>query len=119
MILFTNVITKNLKSNKKCNKKSHKTNSHSKKSKQVHIVQDHNHFHSSINQVVRRDPSITVETKLGADRLEAPSTILHMSNSNTSNGHNFGSLGKSVEIVGIKFFFFSYLFFRTSYCCTF
>jgi hypothetical protein len=106
MILFTSIITKTLKSKKKSTYKSHKTNSHSKKLKQVHVVQDNNGFSSSINQVIRRNPTLSVETKFGAERLSQPSTILHMSNSNTSNGHNIGSFGKSVELVGMKFYLF-------------
>lgn len=109
MILMTNIITKNLKSRKekKAQHKSHKVNNKShKKAKQVRVVQDNNHWSSQINQVTRRNPTLEVVTKLGADRLEAPSTILHMQNSNTSNGLNFGSFGKSVELVGKIIFIF-------------
>ena len=73
----------------------------SKSKKQVNLVHDHNGFHSSINQVVRRNPTLTVETKLGAERLAQPEAMLHMSNSNTSNGLNLGSFGRSAELVGI------------------
>ena len=91
-----------------------------KSKKQVHVVNDHNGFHSEINQVIRRNPTLTVETKLGAERLAQPEQMLHMSNSNTSNGYNLGSFGKAAEIVGKKFFliFFIkifYLFLRTPY----
>jgi len=67
--------------------------------KQVHVVHDHNGFNSQINQVVRRNPTLHVETKLGAERLAAPEPMLHMSNSNTSNGYNLGSFGTKAEIV--------------------
>ena len=72
----------------------------SKLKKQAHLVQDHNGFHSSINQVVRRNPLITVDTKLGAERLAQPESTIHMSNSNTSNGYNLGSFGKTAELAG-------------------
>lgn len=97
-VLFTDVITKNLKSNKASSRKTKST----KKSKQLHLVKDHNGFHSSINQVTRRDPTVTVSTKIGSEKLAAPSTIIHMGNSNTSNGPNIGSFGPSAEIVGKK-----------------
>ena len=71
----------------------------SKSKKQVNMVHDQNHFHSTINQVVRRNPTLVVETKLGAERLAQPEAMLHMSNSNTSNGYNLGSFGKSAEMV--------------------
>ena len=70
-----------------------------KSKKQVNLVHDQNHFHSSINQVVRRNPTLTVETKLGAERLAQPEAMLHMSNSNTSNGYNLGSFGQRAELV--------------------
>jgi hypothetical protein len=98
-VLFTDVITKNLKSNKKASSKKTKS---TKKSKQLHLVKDHNGFHSSINQVTRRDPTVTVSTKIGAEKLPAPATIIHMGNSNTSNGPNIGTFGPSAEIVGKK-----------------
>merc|ERR1712032_1010043 len=72
---------KNLKSKFKKTQKSK-----SKKSKQVRLVQDHTKFKSGINQVTRRDPTVTVTTKIGSEKLAAPPTILHMHNSNTSNG---------------------------------
>ena len=87
-----------------------------KSKKQVNLVHDQNHFHSSINQVVRRNPTLTVETKLGAERLAQPEAMLHMSNSNTSNGYNLGSFGQRAELVGklnffIKIFIFFFIFF--------
>ena len=100
------IVTKNLKSKYK------KTHSKSKKSKQVRLVQDHSKFKSGINQVTRRDPTVTVTTKIGAEKLAAPPTILHMHNSNTSNGPNIGTFGPSAEIVGknfIHFFIFVFL----------
>jgi hypothetical protein len=71
-----------------------------KSKKQVHIVNDQNGFNSQINQVIRRNPTITVETKLGSESLALPEQIIHMSNSNTSNGYNLGSFGKTAELVG-------------------
>jgi hypothetical protein len=71
-----------------------------KSKKQVHLVQDHNGFHSEINHVIRRNPTLTVETRLGAERLALPEQNIHMSNSNTINGYNFGSFGKTAEISG-------------------
>ena len=103
VILFTNVITKNLKSKKKITSKKTKT-SKAKKSNQLHLVKDHNGFKSSLNQVTRRNPTVTVSTKIGSEKLAAPGTILHMGNSNTSNGPNIGSFGPSAEIVGKKLF---------------
>lgn len=78
--------------------------------KQVHVVHDQNKFHSSINQVVRRNPTLHVETKLGAERLAAPEPMLHMSNSNTSNGYNLGTFGRKAEIVGKNFSFLFFIF---------
>lgn len=102
LILFSVVFTKkNLKSKKKtANKisKAHKTN-------QLHFVKDHNGFHSSLNQVVRRNPTLSVTTKYGSENLAAPSAIIHAGNSNTSNGPNIGTFGPSAEIVGNYFFF--------------
>ena len=91
LILFSTIFTKNLKSKKKVS---------SKKAKQLHLVKDHNGFHSTLNQVTRRNPTVTVSTKIGSEKLAAPSTILHMGNSNTSNGPNIGTFGPSAEIVG-------------------
>lgn len=76
----------------------------SKARKQVHIVHDNNGFHSTLNQVIRRNPVITTEMRLGAERIGLPETTVHMSNSNTSNGPNVGTLGRTAEIVGIYFF---------------
>ena len=106
VILFTNVITKNLKSKKKITSKKTKTSkAHTAhKAHQLHLVQDHNGFKSSLNQVTRRNPTVTVSTKIGSEKLAAPGTILHMGNSNTSNGPNIGSFGPSAEIVGKKLF---------------
>merc|ERR1712032_545598 len=87
---------KNLKSKFKKTQKSK-----SKKSKQVRLVQDHTKFKSGINQVTRRDPTVTVTTKIGSEKLAAPPTILHMHNSNTSNGPNIGTFGPSAEIVDL------------------
>lgn len=100
LILIASVLSKNLKSKKKATSK--KTKSH--KSKQLHLVKDHNGFKSSLNQVVRRDPTVTVSTKIGSEKLAAPPTILHMGNSNTSNGPNIGTFGPSAEIVGKEIF---------------
>lgn len=77
----------------------------SKSKKQVHLVKDHNGFHSEINQIIRRNPTVTVETKLGAERLPPVENVIHASNSNTSTGYNLGSFGKTAEIVGINIFF--------------
>lgn len=96
----------------KLNNKLHKKKI-SKSKKQVHVVQDHNGFHSEINLVIRRNPTLTVETKLGAERLALPEQNIHMSNSNTSNGYNLGSFGKTAEIVGKiynLFLFFNFIF---------
>ena len=107
VILFTNVITKNLKTKKK----AHKTS----KGKQLHLVQNHNGFKSSLNQVTRRNPTVSVSTKIGSEKLAAPATILHMGSSNTSNGPNIGSFGPSAEIVGKELFnFFLRNFFNFS-----
>ena len=95
LISLGDIITKNLKSKFKKTQKSK-----SKKSKQVRLVQDHTKFKSGINQVTRRDPTVTVTTKIGSEKLAAPPTILHMHNSNTSNGPNIGTFGPSAEIVG-------------------
>lgn len=70
-----------------------------KKGKQVNLVHDMNGFNSQINHVVRRDPSLTAITRLGAYRLPAPQTVNHFSNSNTSNAPNVGNLGTRAEIV--------------------
>ena len=94
MILFSTIFTKNLKSKKKVSNKK------AKSAKQLHLVKDHNNFHSTLNQVTRRNPTVTVSTKIGSEKLAAPSTILHMGNSNTSNGPNIGTFGPSAEIVG-------------------
>lgn len=103
--------------NKKISKKKI-TKSKAKAKKHVNVVHDANGFHSEINQVVRRNPTLTVETRLGAERLPRPDTVLRMSNSNTSNGENLGSFGPKAEIVGkinlkifpIKFFLLNYSF---------
>ena len=98
VILFSEIISaKNAKSK---NKKTHKNK------KQVHLVSDQNGFQSHLNHVVRRDPTVSVVTKLGAQRLESPSNFIYSSNSNTSNGPNVGFLGKSAELVGMKINFF-------------
>jgi len=90
VVLFSDIISaKNLKNEKE-----------EKKDTQVHLVQDHNGFNSQINQVIRRTPTVTVATRLGASKLEPPSNIIYSSNSNTSNGPNVGSLGKTAELVG-------------------
>jgi hypothetical protein len=70
--------------------------------KQVNIVQDLNGFHSDIQHVVRRSPTIgpSVITQVGFNRIQPPSDVVYASNSNTSNGPNVGFLGKSAEIVG-------------------
>ena len=81
-----------------------------KSKKQIHIVKDHNGFHSEINQIVRRNPTVTVETKLGAERLAQPLQNIHMSNSNTSNGYNLGSFGRTAEVVGMFSFIYFLLF---------
>jgi len=71
-----------------------------KSKKQVHIVHDQKGFHSELNQVIRRNPTLNVETRLGSERLGLPEQNIQMSNSNTSNGYNFGSFGKTAELVG-------------------
>ena len=108
MILITDVLTKNLKTKKKATKNTKATKA--QKSKQLHLVKDHNGFKSSLNQVTRRSPTVTVSTKIGSEKLGAPPTILHMGNSNTSNGPNIGTFGPSAEIVGMKFIFFLIFF---------
>ena len=113
VILITNVITKSLKTKKKATSKKSKITK-AKKSHQLHLVQDHNGFKSSLNQVTRRNPTVTVSTKIGSEKLAAPGTILHMGNSNTSNGPNIGSFGPSAEIVGKKLF--TFLFFLLIFC---
>ena len=90
-LLFTVSLVESKLKNKKKNLKS---------KKQVHLVHDHNGFHSEINQIVRRNPLLTVETKLGSERLALPEQHIHMSNSNTSNGYNLGSFGRTAEVVG-------------------
>lgn len=94
VVLFSEIISaKNAKSKNKKAKKA---------KKQVHLVKDENGFQSRLNHVVRRNPTVSVSTKLGAHRLEAPSNFIHASNSNTSNGPNVGFLGRSAELVGKK-----------------
>ena len=102
--LFANTISSNLSKNDK--KVEVNKNESEKEKKQVHLVSDQNGFHSTLNHVVRRDPTVTTVTKFGANRLEAPSTMIHSSNSNTSNGPNVGFLGRSAELVGKKNFLF-------------
>jgi hypothetical protein len=111
VILITNVITKSLKSKKKASSKKTKITK-AKKAKQLHLVQNHNGFKSSLNQVTRRNPTVSVSTKIGSEKLAAPATILHMGSSNTSNGPNIGSFGPSAEIVGKELFtFFPFFYF--------
>jgi hypothetical protein len=95
--LFANTISANLSKNEK--KESEK------EQKQVHLVSDQNGFKSSLNHVVRRSPTVTTVTKMGANRLQSPSNTIYASNSNTSNGPNVGFLGKSAELVGKEYFF--------------
>lgn len=100
IIFIASYASKSLKS-----KKSHKSQkshhrSHHKKGRQVHIVRDMNGFNSDIGHVVRRSPSITTNTRLGAYRLPSPSNSIQISNSNTSNGPNVGNLGTNPTIVG-------------------
>jgi len=95
IVLFSEIISaKNAKSKNRKAKKAKKAK------KQVHLIKDENGFKSGINHVVRRNPTVSVSTKLGAHRLEAPSNFIHASNSNTSNGPNVGFLGRSAELVG-------------------
>ena len=100
-LLISNVLTKMHK-----NKVSHK------KAKQVHLVRDNNGFDAELQHVVRRSPTVSSVTRLGYNRLSAPSNTIYMSNSNTNNGPNVGSLGNTAEIVGN----ISILIFRPSYC---
>ncbi len=111
VVLFSEIISaKNAKSKNKKSKKA---------KKQVHLVKDQNGFQSQLNHVVRRNPTVSVSTRLGANRLQAPSNFIHASNSNTSNGPNVGFLGRSAELVGKKFvkikligfLFFAFTFF--------
>lgn len=98
VVLFSEIISaKNAKSK---NRKAKKVK------KQVNLVKDENGFHSHLNHVVRRNPTVSVSTRLGANRLEAPSHIIHSSNSNTSNGPNIGFLGRLAETVGNEFNFY-------------
>ena len=101
-VLISNVLTKMHK-----NKVSHK------KAKQVNLVIDNNGFDAELQHVVRRSPTVSSVTRFGYNRLSAPSNTVYMSNSNTSNGPNVGSLGNTAEIVGnITFYNIS----RPSYC---
>lgn len=93
------------KKNLKKNRKSH----------QVNLVTDRNYFNSEIAHVVRRSPSVDTVTRLGTQRLQAPSNYIYSTNSNTSNSPNIGWLGKTAEVVR-KFILFK---FRTSYCNAF
>jgi hypothetical protein len=101
---------KNLNKNKNHNKN---TNKNHHKKKQVNIVRDMNGFSADLHNVVRRNPSITAVTRLGAGRLSPPSNYMYVSNSNTSTAPNIGNLGHNAEIVGkffiklIHFLFFS------------
>lgn len=72
--------------------------------KQVRLIQDRNGFNSNIANVVRRNPSVTTVTNLGAHRLSPPSNFIHSTNSNTSTGANLGWFGKTAELVR-KFIF--------------
>lgn len=101
--LFANTISANLLKKEKKEKETEQ--------KQVHLVSDQNGFQSSLNHVVRRNPSVTTVTKMGANRLEAPSNFIHSSNSNTSNGPNVGFLGKAAETVG-NYILFKFLLFK-------
>ncbi len=92
--LFANTISANLSKKDKAEAE--------KEQKQVNLVSDQNGFRSSLNHVVRRNPTVTTVTKMGAHRLEAPSSVIHASNSNTSNGPNVGFFGKTAETVGNK-----------------
>merc|ERR1712032_1272985 len=91
--------------NKKASKKKI-TKSKAKAKKHVNVVHDMNHFQSNINQVVRRNPVLTVETKFGANRLPRPDTMLRMQNSNTSNGENLGSLDLQLKLLKPHIWFF-------------
>lgn len=68
--------------------------------KQVHLVQDMNGFHSDLQTVVRRSPSVTAVTRLGQHTLTPVADHVFTSNSNTSNSPNIGNLGHSAQIVG-------------------
>lgn len=100
VIFFSEMISAKNKKSKNLKTKNHK--------KQVHIVHDQNGFHSHLDHVVRRDPTVSVVTRLGAERLEPPSSVIYSSNSNTSNGPNIGFLGRSAELVGKLFFKFKF-----------
>jgi len=122
VILFSEIVS--AKSTKLKNKKlkNHK--------KQVHLVADQNGFQSNFNHVIRRDPTVSVVTRLGEQRLEAPSNFIYTSNSNSNNGPNIGFLGRTAELVGnifiiskifwfkilIKFFYILIKIKRASYC---
>jgi hypothetical protein len=103
VILFSEIIL--AKTAKNLKNKKNKVSKH----KQLHLIRDNNRFESGINHVVRRDPTVSVVTRLGAERLEAPSTIIHTSNSNTNNGPNIGFFGRTAETVGISLFMIIFL----------
>jgi len=99
VVLFSDIFSaKNAKNKNRKAKKGQK---------QVHLVKDENGFKSHLNHVVRRSPTVSVSTKMGAHRLESPSNYIYSSNSNTSNGPNVGFLGRAAETVGNKIFLFN------------
>ncbi len=93
VVIFSEIISAKIAKSK--NRKANKSK------KQVHLIKDENGFKSNLNHVVRRNPTVTTVTKMGAHRLEAPSNFIHASNSNTSNGPNVGFFGRAAETVGI------------------
>jgi hypothetical protein len=97
LIVLSLVLAKSHKSKTKNHKKSlHKKSQHKK---QVHIVQDRHGFAGDLHTVIRRNPSVTAVTRLGAHRLSPPSNSNYFSNSNTSNLPNVGFLGHTAEII--------------------
>lgn len=79
--------------------KNLKETSEEKKEEQVHVVSDQNGFSADLAHVVRRTPTISTVTNVGNFRLNPPSNMISMSNSNTNNGPNVGDLGKTATIV--------------------
>ena len=101
--IFVNILGKKAETMKS----HHKNAKHQKVNKQVNFVKDNSHFGSEIGVVVRKNPSVFVDNRMGLPLLEKPQEFTSFSNSNTSNLPNVGGYGKSPEQVNPTILFHS------------
>lgn len=71
----------------------------------VNLVSNYNTIVPTLGNVIRKNPTLTIDNRVDTYKLEKPSNQVFFSNSNTSSSPNLGIFSKEAELVTDKIYF--------------